>query len=49
LELTGGQGLANLDLLVVKILMGKKEEVLASYKKNRNTMDSSDPALLFLF
>ncbi|MGK7394376.1 MAG: tetratricopeptide repeat protein, partial [Candidatus Cyclobacteriaceae bacterium M3_2C_046] len=29
LELTGGQGLADVDLLVAKILMGKKEEVLA--------------------
>jgi len=46
LELTRGQGLANLDLLVVKILMGKKEEVLAVIK-NSNYMDSSDPAILF--
>jgi TolB-like protein/AraC-like DNA-binding protein len=46
LELTSGQGLANLDLLVVKILMGKKEEVLASIKK-MEYVDSSDPALLF--
>jgi TolB-like protein/Flp pilus assembly protein TadD len=46
LGLTGGQGLANLDLLVVKILMGKKEEVLAVIKKSKY-MDSSDPALLF--
>jgi TolB-like protein/AraC-like DNA-binding protein/Flp pilus assembly protein TadD len=46
LELTSGQGLANLDLLVVKILMGKKEEVLAVIKKSKY-MDSSDPAMLF--
>ena len=46
LGLTGGQGLANLDLLVVKILMGKKEEVLAIIEKSKY-MDSSDPALLF--
>lgn len=46
LELTNGQGLASLDLLVVKILMGKKEEVLASIKKSKY-VDSSDPALLF--
>ena len=46
LGLTSGQGLANLDLLVVKILMGKKEEVLAVIKKSKY-MDSSDPALLF--
>jgi len=46
LVLTNGQGLANLDLLVVKILMGKKEEVLAVIEKSKY-MDSSDPALLF--
>ena len=46
LELTRGQGLANLDLLVVKIIMGKKEEVLAVIEKSKY-MDSSDPALLF--
>lgn len=46
LELTNGQGLANLDLLVVKILMGKKEEVLAVIEKTKY-MDSSDPAILF--
>jgi TolB-like protein/AraC-like DNA-binding protein/Flp pilus assembly protein TadD len=46
LALTSGQGLANLDLLVVKILMGKKEEVLAVIKKSKY-MDSSDPAMLF--
>ena len=46
LELTNGQGLAGLDLLMVKILMGKKEEVLAVIKKSKY-MDSSDPAILF--
>ena len=46
LEITSGQGLANLDLLVVKILMGKKEEVLAEIKKTKYN-DSSDPAMLF--
>ena len=46
LGLTGGQGLANLDLLVVKILMGKKEEVVAAIKKSKY-MDSSDPAILY--
>ena len=46
LKLTNGQGLANLDLLVVKILMGKKEKVLAVIKKSEY-IDSSDPAFLF--
>ncbi len=46
LELIGGLGLANLDLLVVKILMGKKEEVLAVLKKSKY-VDSSDPAVLY--
>ncbi|MTI38937.1 hypothetical protein E1140_05505, partial [Fulvivirga lutimaris] len=46
LELIGGLGLANLDLLVVKILMGKKEEVLAVLKKTKY-VDSSDPAVLY--
>lgn len=46
LELTSGQGLAQLDLLVVKILMGKKEEVLAVLE-NSEYLDSSDPAMLF--
>ena len=45
-ELTRGEGPANLDLLMVKILMGKKEEVLAVIKKSKY-MDSSDPAILF--
>ena len=46
LELIGGLGLANLDLLVVKILVGKKEEVLAVLEKT-NYVDSSDPAILY--
>ena len=46
LKLLGGLGLANLDLLVVKILMGKKEEVLAILKKSKY-IDSSDPAILY--
>lgn len=46
LDLTSGQGLATLDLLVVKILMGKKEEVLAILKKTKY-IDSSDPAILY--
>ncbi len=46
LELTSGQGLAKLDLLVVKILMGKKEEVLTVIRKTK-FIDSADPAYLF--
>lgn len=46
LELLGGLGLANLDLLVVKILMGKKDEVLTILKKSK-FVDSSDPAILY--
>ncbi|MDD3742391.1 MAG: helix-turn-helix domain-containing protein [Lentimicrobiaceae bacterium] len=46
LELTSGQGLANLDLLVVKILMGKKKEVVAVVEKSEY-VDSSDPAMLY--
>jgi len=46
LELSGGQGLANIDMLVVKILMGKKEEVLSVVEKTKY-IDSSDPAFLF--
>jgi TolB-like protein/AraC-like DNA-binding protein/Tfp pilus assembly protein PilF len=45
-DLIGGLGLANLDLLVVKILMGKKEEVLAVLEKTK-FLDSSDPAILY--
>lgn len=46
LELSGGQGLANLDMLVVKILMGQKQEVLTVIK-NTEYIDSSDPAFLY--
>ncbi len=46
LELTSGQGLANLDLLVVKIFMGKKKEVVAVVEKSEY-VDSSDPAILY--
>ena len=46
LELIGGLGLANLDFLVVKILMGKKDEVLAVLEKSK-FLDSSDPATLY--
>jgi TolB-like protein/AraC-like DNA-binding protein len=46
LELSSGQGLANLDLMVVKILMGKKKEVVAVVEKSEY-LDSSDPAMLY--
>ena len=46
LALTSGQGLARLDLLVVKILMGQKEEV-ATVVNNSTYIDSSDPAFLY--
>lgn len=46
LEFTSGQGLANIDLLVVKILMGKKEEVVVVIQQT-NYLDSSDPAILY--
>lgn len=46
LELIGGLGPANFDLLVLKILMGKNEEVLAVLKKSK-FIDSSDPAILY--
>lgn len=46
LEHIGGMGLANQDLLVVKILMGKKEEVLGVLKRTK-FIDSSDPAILY--
>ncbi|GAB5555077.1 MAG: hypothetical protein Sapg2KO_46680 [Saprospiraceae bacterium] len=46
LELTSGQGLANIDLLIVKILMGKVEEV-ATVLNTKTYQDSSDPALLY--
>lgn len=46
LERTGGQGLANMDLLVVKILMGQKKEV-ETVVKSTEYVDSSDPAFLY--
>ncbi|MEQ8926332.1 MAG: helix-turn-helix domain-containing protein [Fulvivirga sp.] len=46
LEMIGGLGPANLDLLVLNILMGKNEEVLAILKKSK-FLDSSDPAVLY--
>ncbi|MEZ4954357.1 MAG: helix-turn-helix domain-containing protein [Saprospiraceae bacterium] len=46
LEISGGQGLANMDLLMVKILMGKKEEVLSELKNTEYT-DPADTALLY--
>ncbi|MCG8329861.1 MAG: helix-turn-helix domain-containing protein [Chitinophagales bacterium] len=46
LELTNGQGIANLDMLVVKILMGKKTEVYNTVKETEY-IDSSDPAFLY--
>ncbi|MFK7972906.1 MAG: tetratricopeptide repeat protein [Bacteroidia bacterium] len=46
LKLTSGQGLANMDLLVLKILMDKKEEVITVIRKTKY-IDSSDPAILF--
>ena len=46
LELTSGQGLANIDLLIVKILMGKSEEVAVAINQ-KNYLDASDPAILY--
>ncbi|MCB0669826.1 MAG: helix-turn-helix domain-containing protein [Saprospiraceae bacterium] len=46
LEISGGQGLANMDLLMVKILMGEKEEVLSEVQKT-NYSDAADTALLY--
>jgi TolB-like protein/AraC-like DNA-binding protein/Tfp pilus assembly protein PilF len=46
LETTGGQGLANIDLLIVKILMGKKEEVQTVIRQ-MTFLDASDPAILY--
>ena len=44
--LSNGQGPVNMDMLMVKILMGKKKEVLAIIKKTEY-IDSSDPASLY--
>lgn len=46
LVLSNGEGNANYDMLVVKILMGKKKESLATIKKTEY-LDSSDPAGLY--
>lgn len=46
LDISGGQGLANMDLLMVKILMGKREEVLKELKQT-NYADPADTALLY--
>lgn len=46
LEITKGEGLANLDLLLVKILMGKKEEVLSVINATEY-IDPMDPAILY--
>ena len=46
LEITQGQGLAKLDLLTVKILMGDKEEALQIIK-SREYIDPGDAARLY--
>jgi TolB-like protein/AraC-like DNA-binding protein/Tfp pilus assembly protein PilF len=46
LELTSGQGLANIDKLVVKILMGKTAEVATAIPRT-DLPDASDPAILY--
>ena len=46
LEITNGEGPANLDLLLVKILMGKRDEVLPILK-SREYIDPIDPAMLY--
>ncbi len=46
LEISNGEGIANIDRLTVKILRGEKEEVLLSIQ-NMDFMDSSDPASLY--
>ena len=46
LELTQGEGLANLDLLAVKIQMGKKDEVLQIIK-SAEFIDPGDAAQLY--
>lgn len=46
LVLSNGEGNANYDMLVVKILMGKKKESLATIKKTEY-LDSCDPAGLY--
>lgn len=46
LVLSNGEGNANIDLLMVKILMGKKKEALTALKSMK-FVDSSDPASLY--
>jgi len=46
LEITKGEGLANIDLLVVKILMGDKEEALNKIKSSE-FIDAMDAARLY--
>lgn len=46
LGFSNGQGPANLDMLMVKILMGKKKEALSIIQKT-DYIDSSDPASLY--
>jgi tetratricopeptide (TPR) repeat protein len=46
LEITGGEGLANLDLLAVKIQMGKKDEVLPVIE-SMEFIDPMDAAKLY--
>lgn len=46
LHITNGQGLAQLDLLMVKILMNEKAEVLAAIE-SMEFIDPTDPAMLY--
>jgi adenylate cyclase len=47
LAITQGEGMAGINLLAVKILMGKKDEVLPIIK-SREYIDPIDPALLYI-
>ena len=46
LDISDGEGLAKLDLLMVKILMGQKKEALAEIKQT-DYIDPMDPAMLY--
>ncbi len=46
LDISAGEGLAKLDLLMVKILMGQKKEALAEIKQT-DYIDPMDPAMLY--
>jgi tetratricopeptide (TPR) repeat protein len=46
-EITKGEGMVSINLLAVKILMGKKDEVLPIIK-SREFIDPIDPAMLYL-